>query len=214
MKATDIMTTEVVTVPDTASARDCVERMLATGHHALPVVDASGSLIGLISQIDILRLCLPQYAEQIGDLAFLPDDFAPFDSQMEKVADVCISDIMTRDPATATEDTAIVFTVDHGQHMGEHGPRYCKSSLLYEEMARRTFMVRLPGAQEGGRRVAGAMAQPMDLLPTVLDLAGVSSPPQAEGKSLGPLREGSRSICETWPSLAAFHPRLTNRPSR
>jgi len=89
-----------------------------------------------------------------------------------------------------TEDTAIVFTVDHGQHMGEHGPRYCKSSLLYEEMARWTFMVRLPGAQEGGRRVAGAMAQPMDLLPTVLDLAGVSSPPQAEGKSLGPLLRG------------------------
>jgi len=89
------------------------------------------------------------------------------------------------------EETAVFFVTDHGQPMGEHGPRFCKSSLLYQEMARWVLMVRLPGGQRGGRRVANELAQPMDLLPTVLDLAGIACPAQVEGQSLAPLLRGA-----------------------
>lgn len=110
-----------------------------------------------------------------------------------------------------TEETAIFFTTDHGQPMGEHGPRFCKSAYLYQEMARWVLMVRLPGCEGAGRRVTGELAQPMDLLPTVLELAGAEIPPQAEGRSLVPLLRGESTHLRDlafsgsfppWPNLA------------
>ena len=87
-------------------------------------------------------------------------------------------------------DTALLFTSDHGQHMGDHRSLYCKSSYLYHEMARWVLMVRLPGGQSAGMRVSDALAQPIDLMPTLLALADVEPPAQAEGRSLLALLRG------------------------
>jgi arylsulfatase A-like enzyme len=88
------------------------------------------------------------------------------------------------------EDTALVFTSDHGQHMGDHRSFYCKSSYLYHEMARWVLMVRLPGEQGAGTRVCDALAQPVDLLPTVLEWAGIKPLSGAQGHSLRPSLRG------------------------
>ena len=49
------MTTRVVTVPETAPVKVAVDRMKQYGFSALPVVDPSYRLVGIISLIDVIR---------------------------------------------------------------------------------------------------------------------------------------------------------------
>jgi arylsulfatase A-like enzyme len=92
------------------------------------------------------------------------------------------------------EDTAIVFTSDHGFLHGEHG-RIGKHTLvddpwpLYEEIAREPLLIRLPDGPRGVHR--DQLVQPVDLRPTLLDLCGVTDPAPGHGKSLGRILDGA-----------------------
>lgn len=55
MKASDVMTTKVVTVTPDHSVRHAAEIMLDNHVSGLPVVDDSGELVGIISEGDLLR---------------------------------------------------------------------------------------------------------------------------------------------------------------
>ncbi len=101
------------------------------------------------------------------------------------------------------DDSIVIFTADHGMSFGEHG-RVGKTNLsarddrywpLYPEVAHVPFMVAAPGLK-GGREVAG-LAQPVDIMPTILDLAGLSrkakTPEPMHGKSLAPLLRGEKN---------------------
>jgi CBS-domain-containing membrane protein len=50
----DVMTSAVVMVQDSASFKEIVRRMEASGVSALPVVDAEGRLVGIVSEADLL----------------------------------------------------------------------------------------------------------------------------------------------------------------
>lgn len=81
-------------------------------------------------------------------------------------------------------NTLVIFTTDHGIAM----PR-AKCSL-YEPGLRTSFLLRHPreGWRGGIRRKE--MISNIDLLPTVLDLAGVPVPENVRGRSLAPLLDG------------------------
>ena len=96
------------------------------------------------------------------------------------------------------ENTAVVFTSDHGTSLGEHN-RTGKSNIndrddrawpIYPEVAHIPFLVAAPGI-EGGKTVS-ALLQPPDILPTLLDLAGVKvqPPDPVHGRSFAPLVRG------------------------
>lgn len=87
------------------------------------------------------------------------------------------------------ENTAIIFTSDHGTYNGEHGYVH-KRPHLYEEVAHIPLIIRLPDSQ-GGR--CDALVQPPDLMPTILELAGVQIPETVQGKSLLPVIRGEES---------------------
>ncbi len=55
MKASDIMTRAVVTVPANASIVDALRLMLGQRVSGLPVVDDSGELVGILTEGDLLR---------------------------------------------------------------------------------------------------------------------------------------------------------------
>ena len=55
MQAKDIMTTNVITATPDMGVREAAEMMMSNRISALPVVDAAGKLIGIVSEGDFLR---------------------------------------------------------------------------------------------------------------------------------------------------------------
>ena len=87
------------------------------------------------------------------------------------------------------DNTCIVFTSDHGYNLGEHGLIAKSEGLFYQEITRIPLLIHLPGQTRS--RHARPLVQPCDLAPTILDLAGVETPPTMFGRSLRPMLEGS-----------------------
>ncbi len=58
--AADIMNREVITVPETTSVQETIERMIATRRKILPVVDAQERLVGVVGRSDLLRVLLEE----------------------------------------------------------------------------------------------------------------------------------------------------------
>jgi len=91
------------------------------------------------------------------------------------------------------ESTAIVFTTDHGYHLGEHG--FWQKMNLHEEVAWVPLVVSAPGMKPG--RTA-ALVELIDFYPTCTDILGLPTPAGAQGKSLVPiLRDPGASIRDT-----------------
>jgi len=80
------------------------------------------------------------------------------------------------------ENTAIIFTSDHGTYLGEHN-YVGKRPHLYEEVAHVPLIVRLPDSEgaPSGRR--DEIVQSPDIMPTILELAEVKIPPTVQGRS-------------------------------
>ncbi len=82
------------------------------------------------------------------------------------------------------QHTLVVATTDNGQLMGEHGLQ--QKGLSYEPSIRVPLAMRLPGEIPAGT-VTDRLALNVDLMPTLLELAGVSVPEDLQGTSLAPL---------------------------
>jgi CBS domain-containing protein len=108
MRARDVMTEAVATVRGDATVAEAARLMHHSGHGGLPVVDAAGGLLGIIDRLGLIRLVLPEYAEAIGDLAFLPEDFEPFEERLEEVGHMLVRDVAHPCEATVHESTPLV----------------------------------------------------------------------------------------------------------
>jgi iduronate 2-sulfatase len=80
------------------------------------------------------------------------------------------------------ESTAVVFTSDHGYHLGEHG--FWQKSNLHEEVLRVPLIMSVPGFSPGR---TDSIVELVDLYPTLSDLAGLDVPKQVQGESLLPI---------------------------
>ena len=87
------------------------------------------------------------------------------------------------------DKTMIIVTADHGESFLENG-RWAHPFILYNTVVRVPLIVSYPPViPEGG--AVGAVAQLVDVAPTILDLIGASIPRGVEGRSLMPLLLGS-----------------------
>ena len=108
---------------------------------------------------------------------------------IEKV-DAEIGKVLGALRAAGLEDnTLIVFTADHGECAGAHGLN--QKTVLYEEAARVPLIVSAPG-QRVARTSDKFAHSGVDLLPTMLDFAGLAKPAKLTGLSLRPLVNGER----------------------
>ena len=82
------------------------------------------------------------------------------------------------------ESTIIVFTSDHGYHLGEHG--LWQKQSLFEESARVPLLIVAPGLTPKGS-VAKSPVGHIDLYPTLTALCGVKAPENLQGQNLAPL---------------------------
>jgi len=95
------------------------------------------------------------------------------------------------------DDSLIIFTSDHGIYIGEHN-RTGKINIskddprgpwpLYEEVSHVPLAIKMPGQEFKGKRIA-EITQPTDILPTVLDIAGIDQTKKLPGNSHLPDRE-------------------------
>lgn len=93
------------------------------------------------------------------------------------------------------DDTIVIFTSDHGDLSGDHwcwgkGPYWFDGSLKIPFVIADGI-----GANHVDNRVlpnrrTNALAEEIDILPTILDLAGIDIPPAVQGLSLAPLLAG------------------------
>jgi arylsulfatase A-like enzyme len=80
------------------------------------------------------------------------------------------------------ESTFVAVTADHGESLGEHDYAYDHGDLLFEHQLRVPFLLRGPGVTPGRR--ASPPGRSADVLPTLLDLLSVQTPPGLEGRDL------------------------------
>jgi iduronate 2-sulfatase len=99
------------------------------------------------------------------------------DAQVGKVID-------SLDRLGVSQNTIIVFTSDHGYHMGEHG-LYQKMSL-FEESARVPLLLVAPGVAGKGQKAMAPVSH-IDLFPTLAELCQVEKPVNLQGQSLVPM---------------------------
>jgi len=81
-------------------------------------------------------------------------------------------------------DALIILIADHGEAFADHAS-WQHGSSLFEEQIHVPLLIKLPGNCAAGT-VVSDVAQQVDILPTVLDLAGVSPPAGLPGTSLVP----------------------------
>lgn len=86
--------------------------------------------------------------------------------------------------------TVIVFTSDHGYHLGDH--TFWQKSNLHEQVIRVPLIIAAPGIAPARSR---SLAQLVDVFPTVCELTGAPILESVEGKSLVPvLRDPSAQV--------------------
>ena len=145
---------------------------------------------------------------------------------LAEIVDRAVGRVLQKiDDLALWEDTIVVFTSDHGTSLGEH-QRTGKSNIrdedmrcwpIYPEIAHVPFLIAAPQL-EGGRTVH-PLVQPPDVLPTLLELAGVEgveTPDAVHGQSFAPhLRaETDEDFREIAITASYLRPEVGEKPAK
>jgi CBS-domain-containing membrane protein len=98
--AGDIMTRDPVTVRDDQPASEALHLLVTRGLKRLPVVDAGGQFVGMLSRLDLLRAVDDGYVGVVGE------------AEVQRVRGTVVADVMRRDPATVGPGTPVPDVID------------------------------------------------------------------------------------------------------
>lgn len=84
------------------------------------------------------------------------------------------------------DNTIIAFTSDHGEMLGEHCLNY-KGTFHFDEVIRTPLLFHAPESFVAGKR--SGLSQSLDIMPTLLEVAGCMLPKYLQGQSMLPRLE-------------------------
>jgi arylsulfatase A-like enzyme len=87
------------------------------------------------------------------------------------------------------KNTIIIYTSDQGFYLGEHG--WFDKRFMYEESFRTPLIISWPGVTNK-KTTTNSMVQNLDFAETILEMAGLPTPPDMQGKSIVPLLKGKQ----------------------
>jgi N-sulfoglucosamine sulfohydrolase len=129
-------------------------------------------------------------AAEVPVPAFIPDDpqvraeLALYYSSVRR-GDDCLGAILRALKESGEDDrTAIIFLSDHGM------PLPFAKTQLYFHSTRTPWMIRWPGVTKAGAVDERHLVSGVDLLPTLLDIAGLPQPKGMDGRSFAPVLRG------------------------
>jgi len=107
MKASDVMTRNVISIHPNSSIVDAARKMLNNNISGMPVVDDQGELVGMLTEGDLLRRqetetqrVRPRWLEFLLGPGRLAEEYVHISSRN-------VGDVMTRSALTASEDTPL-----------------------------------------------------------------------------------------------------------
>ena len=107
MRAKDVMTQRVISIESSATILQAARLMLQNRISGLPVVDAGGNLVGIVTEADFLRRSeiaterqRPRWLQFLLGSGHLAEEFVHSHGRK-------IDEVMTRDPHSITEETPL-----------------------------------------------------------------------------------------------------------
>ncbi len=117
---------------------------------------------------------------------------------MVNMTDVYVGRLLDAlEAAGALENTLIIFTTDHGDMLGRHG-LWGKGIAAYDDCQRVPVIARWPAGQRGPVGRSRSMFNLVDVMPTLLDAAGVEPPAFVQGVSQLPVLRGESESVRDW----------------
>ncbi len=111
MKIEHLMTKDVLTIGPNSPILNAVEILVYKRFNGIPVVDREGTLIGLLTQHDMMLrgtdLHLPTLIHILKDVGTYGRDKKFVSQNMRKISDMKTSDIMNAAPITLTPDAPV-----------------------------------------------------------------------------------------------------------
>ena len=103
LKACDIMGPVTVKLQEHDTLEKAIDLFVRHQVRDVPVIDKDGDLIGVVTTHELLKVCLPDYILWIEDLTPIIN-FEPFAEILRKESKTWLTEIMTMDYATVSED--------------------------------------------------------------------------------------------------------------
>lgn len=124
------------------------------------------------------------YRSYYGDMTWLDEEVGATLEELERTGQA--------------ENTIVILTADHGDQMLDHG--LSGKNVFFEDSVRIPLLVSWPGRIRPG--VYSDLVETVDVLPSILELCGLTVPDHVQGRSFAPLVAGERSLYE--PRKAQF----------
>jgi CBS domain-containing protein len=225
MKARDIMVSPVITVGEDATVRDVAKILLANHISAVPVVDHTGKLIGIVSEADLIHRFeagterpTSWWLSLISGESALAAEYVQ--SHARKVRDVMTRDIQTAHPDTPLYEIADLLEEKHVKRVpvvsdgGDLVGIISRANIIQAvASARPTLEISAPDSTIRDRLLVELKKQPwshihklnVTVTNGVVDLWGFA---QSENE-----RRAIRIAAESIPGVAGINDHLMREPS-
>ena len=164
------------------------DRLFYQGHECDPKNHSMEPVLAFKPFADYFRSWMPP---GITDKDYI---IAQYDGALAYM-DTCIARLLTQlETLGVLDNTIIVLNGDHGETLYDHECWFDHHGL-YDVTLHVPLIIRYPARVPAGRRIKGYNLH-KDLVPTILDLAGIRVPDRFDGKSLNALIKGRASSFE------------------